>query len=199
MSTLVDHEIADALTTGEIDIDGYTDIKQQLQPTSFDLRLSRSIVRIQRATESPEQGHGYWRNIVIDVKKPMPSAAYKEMEVVSDSFIIQSGEFMLCSTEERVRLANCIKAEVEGRSSLGRLGLIVHATAGFVDPGFEGNITLELYNLNPNPLRLYPGMRVCQLVFERTAVAQRPYGHASRDSKYQGDRGAQVSRINLDK
>jgi dCTP deaminase len=116
------------------------------------------------------------------------------------SFTLHSGHFVLASTQERVKLSSGLVAQVEGRSSLGRLGIQIHSTAGYIDPGFEGNITLELSNLFPIPIKLYAGMRICQLVVHKTlSPAVRPYGHPERGSKYQGDRGAQFSRIDQDK
>jgi dCTP deaminase len=113
-------------------------------------------------------------------------------------FVVQPGEFVLGVTLEKVKLADDLVARVEGRSSLGRLGIIVHSTAGFIDAGFEGTITLEITNINRMPVALYPGMRVCQLAFEQmTSAAEIPY-HAKASSKYQGQELPEESRIATD-
>jgi dCTP deaminase len=103
-------------------------------------------------------------------------------------------DFCLATTEEYIRVPDDLVARVEGKSSLGRLGLTCHATAGFIDPGFEGRITLELYNMNPNPIVLRPGRAICQLSFMTlTEPAERPYGHPDLGSKYQGQKTTQES------
>lgn len=111
-----------------------------------------------------------------------------------ESFDLQAGELALATTVERVRLPAGLSGRVEGKSSLGRLGLMAHVTAGFIDPGFEGEITLELHNLSPQPIRLYPGMPICQISFTRLSnEAELPYGKGC-GSKYQGQTGPQPSR-----
>lgn len=113
-------------------------------------------------------------------------------------FIIQPGEFVLGVTMEEIKVPDDLVVRVEGRSSLGRIGLIVHATAGFVDPGFEGSITLEMSNINRLPIAIYPGMRICQLAFETmTSSAEVPYGK-KRGAKYQGQRLPEESRLSQD-
>lgn len=115
-----------------------------------------------------------------------------------EPFIVQPGEFVLGVTLEKIKIADDLVARVEGRSSLGRLGIIVHSTAGFVDAGFEGTITLEITNINRMPVALYPGMRVCQLAFETmSSTADVPY-YAKASSKYQGQVMPQESRITVD-
>jgi len=115
-----------------------------------------------------------------------------------DEFILHPGDFVLGTTAERVAIPDDLVAHVEGRSSLGRLAIVVHATAGLCDPGYEGQITLELSNLGTAPVALSPGMRVSQLTFtELKRPAERPYG-AERGSKYQGQDGPQASRIGDD-
>lgn len=122
--------------------------------------------------------------------------ATKLVEVApGEPFIVQPGEFVLGVTMEKVKIANDLVARVEGRSSLGRLGIIVHSTAGFIDAGFEGTITLEITNINRMPVALYPGMRVCQLAFEEmSSEALVPYSK-KKTSKYQGQLLPQESRI----
>lgn len=121
-----------------------------------------------------------------------------EIEEEDAPFVVQPGEFVLGVTMESVKLADDLVARVEGRSSLGRLGIIVHSTAGFIDAGFEGTITLEITNINRMPVALYPGMRVCQLAFETmTSPAEVPY-NKKKSQKYQGQRYPEESRIALD-
>ncbi len=116
-----------------------------------------------------------------------------------DAFIIHPNEFALATTAEYVKLPDDIVARVEGRSSIGRLGVTMHVTAGFIDPGFEGNITLEISNIGAMPVALYPGQRVCQIVFETmTTPAELPYGHPDRNSKYMGQTKPESSRVKLD-
>jgi len=114
-------------------------------------------------------------------------------------FVVQPREFVLGVTIETIKLPNNLVARVEGRSSLGRLGIIVHSTAGFVDPGFEGTITLEITNINRMPVALYPGMRICQLAFESmTSPADEPY-NKKKCSKYLKQKLPEESRVYLDK
>jgi dCTP deaminase len=123
-----------------------------------------------------------------------PTASEIEVASIAKPRILAPGEMLLGSTLERVVIPHDLVARVEGRSSVGRLGLIVHATAGFVDPGFDGQITLEFVNLGPRPITLEPGVRICQLTLHQlTSPASRPYGLA-RGSKYAGQRGPTPSR-----
>ena len=123
----------------------------------------------------------------------------EEEHSAEEGVVIHPGEFILGSTLENLRVPDDMVARVEGRSSYGRLGIIVHATAGYVDPGFEGDITLEIQNLGNAPVRLYPEDRVCQVVFETmTSEADNPYGD-KKDSKYMGQQGATGSRLNREK
>ncbi len=118
-----------------------------------------------------------------------------EIEDEGVPFIVQPGEFVLGVTLEHIKIADDLVARVEGRSSLGRLGIIIHSTAGFVDAGFEGTITLEITNINRMPVALYPGMRVCQLAFEEmSSKAEVPY-HMKGSSKYQGQLYPEESRV----
>lgn len=135
---------------------------------------------------------------------PMNPEGFKDMTKLitldnpGEPFIVQPGEFVLGVTLEKIKIADDLVARVEGRSSLGRLGIIVHSTAGFVDAGFEGTITLEITNINRLPVALYPGMRVCQLAFETmSSKADVPY-YAKASSKYQGQELPQESRITID-
>ena len=125
-----------------------------------------------------------------------PLAAVALIEVADDAtFILHPGEFVLGSTLERVRLGTDIVARVEGKSSLGRLGLLVHATAGYVDPGWDGHLTMELSNVSTLPIRLYYGMKIGQLCFFRlTSPSENPYGSEKYGSRYQGQRGPTAAR-----
>ncbi len=132
----------------------------------------------------------------IDVKKEMPGLT--ELVEVDDGapFILHPGEFVLGSTMERVRLPDDLVARLEGKSSLGRLGLLIHSTAGYVDPGWDGYLTLELSNVANLPITIYPGMKIGQISFFRlTSAAEHPYGSRGRGSKYQGQRGPTDSRF----
>jgi len=155
-----------------------------VQPASVDLRLGDSF----------RVFHNY-RASVIDLRKP-PENLTEEVVVPADEpFVIHPGEFCLGRTLEWVELPDDIVARIEGKSSLGRLGLIVHATAGFCDPGWRGTLTLELNNLTRVPIRLYPGLLIAQLSFmalDRPAL--RPYGSPELGSHYQGQRAATESR-----
>lgn len=112
-----------------------------------------------------------------------------------EAFVLHPGEFVLGSTVERIALPDDLAARVEGKSSLGRLGLLTHATAGFVDPGFDGHVTLELSNVATLPIMLWPGMKIGQFCFLRmTSPAEHPYGSAGPGSHYQGQRGPTASR-----
>ncbi len=187
---LSDRELRARLERGEIGIEPIEDLALQLQPASFDLRLDARFLTLRPGR--------------IDILDPRESRASMDLAmdelVIPDgqAIVLHPGDFVLGSTIENVRVPNDLVARVEGRSSLGRLAIVVHATAGFVDPGFEGQITLEISNLGRCAVRLYPGMRVCQLVFhEMTSPAERPYGPA-RGSKYHGQRGPVGSRIARD-
>jgi dCTP deaminase len=112
-----------------------------------------------------------------------------------EAFMLHPGEFALGSTLERVGVPNDLVARVEGKSSLGRLGLVIHSTAGFIDAGFDGHVTLELANLANLPITLYPGMKIGQISFiKMTSPAEKPYGSGAKGSKYQGQRGPTPSR-----
>jgi dCTP deaminase len=161
----------------------------QIQPASIDLRLGEEFLEFRR-TNIP----------CIHPDRESETDEYVSTTTVADGgqFILHPGDFVLGTTKERVAIPPDLLATVEGRSSLGRLAIVIHATAGIVDPGYEGQITLELSNLGTAPVALLPGMRVSQLVFTKlTSPAARPYGTA-RGSKYQGQRGPQASRIGAD-
>jgi dCTP deaminase len=153
-----------------------------VQPASVDLRLGDSF----------RVFHNH-RTAAIDLRDP-PTNLTEEVKA-ADVFVIHPGEFVLGVTTEYVELPDDIVARIEGKSSLGRLGLIVHATAGFVDPGFKGTLTLEITNLTRVPIKLYPGLLIAQLSFMALdAPAERPYGSAELGSHYQGQVAATESR-----
>jgi dCTP deaminase len=115
------------------------------------------------------------------------------------ALVLHPGEFVLGATAERIRIGNDLVGRLEGKSSLGRLGLLIHSTAGFIDPGFEGTVTLELSNVATLPIKIYPGMRIGQISFlQMTTEAERPYGSGELASKYQGQMGPTPSRYRLD-
>jgi len=132
---------------------------------------------------------------IIDVKKDLTDLTELVEMKGDEPFVLHPGEFVLGSTLERVAIANDLVARVEGKSSLGRLGLLIHSTAGFIDAGFDGHITLELSNVANLPITIYPRMKIGQVSFmTMTTPADKPYGSGARGSKYQGQRGPTPSR-----
>ena len=179
---LSDRTIRRLLQEGRIGIDPFDE--ELVQPSSVDVRVDR-FFRVFRNSRYP----------FIDVKQPMEELT--ELEEVQDSepFILHPGEFVLGSTLERVRLPDDLVARLEGKSSLGRLGLLIHSTAGFIDPGWDGHVTLELSNVANLPITIYHGMKIGQLSFvQLSEPAERPYGSEGIGSKYQGQRGPTPSR-----
>jgi dCTP deaminase len=164
----------------------------QYQPASVDLRLGDEFTTFVRPLGSPSQG----RPVVVGAPMDPEWSHMKK----SANFIMVPGEFVLATTIEAVHIPRTHVARVEGRSSLGRLGLIIHATAGFIDPGFRGQITLEMMNLSPRPIQLELGMRICQISFDKLInPAKRPYGHPALRSRYQGQTGVTASRLSENK
>ena len=187
---LSDKDILARLAKGDLVVDPLDDPDVQVQPASIDLRLGDEFL-VFRNPHIP----------YIDTRASDLSVLTERIQVAKGGvFILHPGEFVLGTTFERVKIPPDLVAKVEGRSSLGRLALVVHATAGFVDPGFEGHITLELSNLGRVPVALHPGMRVSQIALHQmTSPAARPYGSPGRGSKYQGQRGPVASRITSDR
>lgn len=181
-----DRTIREAIEGGRIEVDPFD--PSFVQPSSIDLRVDRYF----RVFENHKYAH-------IDPKVAQLDLTTM-VEVDGDEpFILHPGEFVLGSTLERVRLANNIVARLEGKSSLGRLGLLIHSTAGFVDPGFNGYLTLELSNVATLPIAIYPEMKIGQLSFyQLTTEADHPYGSDTAGSKYQGQRGPTASRVHED-
>jgi dCTP deaminase len=169
-------------------IEPLADIDQQVQPASCDVRLHENIITFDR-TNLP----------CIHPQRDDEVEKYvTERTIDSDEFILHPGDFILASTIERVEIPPDLVGTLEGRSSLGRLAVAVHSTAGFLDPGFQGQITLELSNLGTSPVALQPGMRIGQIVLtELRTPATRPYGE-ERGSKYQNQSGPETSRIGED-
>jgi dCTP deaminase len=179
---LSDRTIARLLGEGRIEIDPYDETL--LQPSSVDVRVDRYFRVFHNA-----------RYAFIDVKEPQEDLT-ELVEVAGDqAFILHPGEFVLGSTLERIRLPDDLVARLEGKSSLGRLGLLIHSTAGFIDPGWDGHVTLELSNVANLPITIYYGMKIGQLSFvQLTEPAKTPYGSGALGSKYQGQRGPTPSR-----
>ena len=189
MAILSDKTIKEYLEEGKIVIDPLKD-EQQIQPSSVDMRLGDEF-KVFKVIRKP----------YIDPKDEEDIAEYMESSTVpeGEAFIIHPNEFALATTQEYVKVPDVLVARVEGRSSMGRLGVTMHVTAGYVDPGFEGRITLEISNIGAMPVALYPGQRVCQLVFETmTTPAELPYGHPKRNSKYMKQLKPESSRVKLD-
>lgn len=182
MTIMTDGEIVAALDSGEIVITPLGSRREQIQPCSVDLRLSREVMRYKEKLRGTEM-------------RPtirLGDSLHNEMESIEiggakTAFPLGPGEFALGVTMERVKLPPHILGRVEGRSSIGRAGLFVHITAGFIDPGFDGRITLEFFNGSPRVIEIPFGFRVCQLALQRLARACiRPYGR-ERGSKYVGE------------
>ena len=182
---LSDATIARYLVDHRIEIDPYDE--SLLQPSSVDVRVDR-FFRVFHNNRYP----------FIDVKVEQEELT-ELVEVDGDHpFVLHPGEFVLGSTLERVRLPDDLVARLEGKSSLGRLGLLIHSTAGFIDPGFSGRITLELSNVANLSITLWPGMKIGQrCLFRLSSAAQNPYGSAAAGSRYQGQRGPTPSRSHV--
>jgi dCTP deaminase len=179
---LSDRDIIASISSGRIALDPFDE--GMIQPSSIDVRLDKYF----RVFDNHKYPH-------IDPAADQ-SDLTREIEVQSgDAFILHPGEFVLGSTYEVVSLGDDIAARLEGKSSLGRLGLMTHSTAGFIDPGFSGHVTLELANVATLPIKLYPGMKIGQVCyFQLTSAAENPYGSAKYGSRYQGQRGPTPSR-----
>jgi dCTP deaminase len=178
---LSDRSIREELSAGRIVIDPLDEAN--IQPSSVDVRLDRYFRLF--------LNHTYR---VIDLKEDQEDLT-KLVEITEEPFILHPGEFVLGATLERIGVPDHLVSRLEGKSSLARLGLLIHSTAGYIDPGFNGHITLELSNVANLPITLYPGMKIGQVSFQQmTTPAERPYGSAGIGSKYQGQRGPTPSR-----
>ena len=188
---LSDRDIKARIVSGDIVVRSPdNDHIPNIGASSMDLRLGKHF-----------KIYNHSKYAVLD---PMQPETFKDIarliEIDQDNtpFVLQPGEFVLGVTLETIKIADDLVARVEGRSSLGRLGIIIHSIAGFIDAGFEGTITLEITNINRMPVALYPGMRVCQLAFETmSSPAEVPY-HKKASSKYQGQLYPEESRIAKD-
>ena len=179
---LSDRTIREAIAAGRIAVDPFDPAK--VQPSSIDLTLDHRFRVFRNHTRA-----------VIDVKQDMTDLT-ELIEIDPDGvFLLHPGEFVLGSTAERIGLPADLVGRIEGKSSLGRLGLLIHTTAGFVDAGFEGFLTLELSNVATLPITLYPGMKIGQISFlQMTSPADVPYGSGSLGSKYAGQQGPTPSQ-----
>ena len=186
MSVLSDHDIRAALEAGQIRLDPYD--SSDLQPSSVDLHLDRSF-RVFRNN----------RYAFIDVRAVQPDLTELLRVEDDEPFILHPSEFVLGQTVEWVELPVDLVARLEGKSSLGRLGLLIHSTAGYVDPGWKGNLTLELSNVANLPIALYFGMRIGQISFLRlSSPVDRPYGSPELRSRYQGQSEPTASAFHRD-
>ena len=182
---LSDRDIRAELDSGRVGLDPLD--PAMVQPASVDVRLDRFF----RLFDNHRYAH-------IDPRQKQDELT-RLVEVDPDeAFILHPGEFVLGSTYEQVTLPDDLAARLEGKSSLGRLGLLTHSTAGFIDPGFSGHVTLELSNVATLPITLWPGMKIGQLCFFRlSSAAQSPYGTGANQNRYQGQRGPTASRSYL--
>ncbi|WP_018295967.1 dCTP deaminase [Corynebacterium lubricantis] len=182
---LSDHDIRDAIDDGHLGIEPYD--PQLVQPSSVDVRMDKFF----RVFNNSRYTH-------IDPKVEMEDLTTLVEVPEGEAFVLHPGEFVLASTLEKFTLPADLAGRLEGKSSLGRLGLLTHSTAGFIDPGFSGYITLELSNVANLPITLWPGMKVGQLaLFKMSSPAEVPYGTGKLGSKYQGQRGPTPSKAYL--
>jgi dCTP deaminase len=180
-----DRDILKEIDAGRIALDPFD--PAMMQPSSIDVRLDRFF----RVFENHRYPH-------IDPAQDQSDLTRMVEPEGDEPFILHPGEFVLGSTYEVVSLPDDVAARVEGKSSLGRLGLLTHSTAGFIDPGFSGHVTLELSNMATLPIKLWPGMKIGQFCFFRlTSAADHPYGSGEYGNRYQGQRGPTASRSHL--
>ncbi|MBR91984.1 MAG: dCTP deaminase [Dehalococcoidia bacterium] len=183
---LSDISIKKAINDKRIIINPYSE--KDVQPASVDVHLSDTIL-IFKNSVAP----------YIDLKDEIPDLTEEVKIKKNIPFILHPGEFALGSTLEKLTLSNDIVSRIEGKSSLGRLGLLIHSTAGFIDPGWDGNLTLELANVSRLPITLYYGMRIGQISFqEMTTEVENPYGSAKLKSRYKGQILPTASRVHID-
>jgi dCTP deaminase len=179
---LSDRDLRAEIESARVAVDPYD--PAMIQPSSIDVRLDRLF----RVFENHRYPH-------IDPSTEQPELTRLVEPDGDEPFILHPGEFVLGSTYEVVTLPDDIAGRLEGKSSLGRLGLLTHSTAGFIDPGFSGHVTLELSNVATLPIKLWPGMKIGQLcLFRLSSPAQHPYGSAVYGSRYQGQRGPTPSK-----
>ncbi len=182
---LSDRDLKAEINNGRVNLEPYD--PKMVQPSSIDVRLDKFF----RTFENHKYAH-------IDPAEDQPDLTRLVETPANEPFILHPGEFVLGSTYEVVSLPDDLAGRLEGKSSLGRLGLLTHSTAGFIDPGFSGHITLELSNVATLPIKLWPGMKIGQLcLFKLSSPAEHPYGSAIYGSKYQGQRGPTASKAYL--
>ncbi len=180
-----DGDLRKELASGRLGLDPLDEA--MIQPSSIDVRLDRFF----RVFNNTKYTH-------IDPRQQQDDLTALVETVDDEPFVLHPGEFVLGSTFESVNLPDDLAGRLEGKSSLGRLGLLTHSTAGFIDPGFTGHITLELSNVANLPITLWPGMKIGQLcLFRLTSPAENPYGSTVAGSRYQGQRGPTPSRAYL--
>ncbi len=179
---LSDRDLRAEIESGRVVLDPYE--PDMIQPSSIDVRIDRYFRLF--------DNHKY---AVIDPATDQPDLTRLVEVEPGEAFVLHPGEFVLGSTYESVVLPDDVAARLEGKSSLGRLGLLTHSTAGFIDPGFAGHVTLELSNVATLPILLWPGMKIGQMCFFRlSSPSERPYGSGAAGSRYQGQRGPTASR-----
>ncbi|MEI6372625.1 MAG: dCTP deaminase [Actinomycetes bacterium] len=182
---LSDRDIRAELASGRVVLEPFEE--SMVQPSSVDVRIDRFF----RVFDNHLYPH-------IDPAEEQPDLTRMVEPVSGEPFILHPGEFVLASTYEVVTLPDDVAGRLEGKSSLGRLGLLTHSTAGFIDPGFSGHVTLELSNVATLPIKLWPGMKIGQLcLFRLSSPAEHPYGSALYGSRYQGQRGPTQSKSHL--
>jgi dCTP deaminase len=182
---LSDQDLRKELECGRLRVEPFD--PAMLQPSSIDIRLDRYF----RVFDNTRYTH-------IDPQQQQDELTTLVEPVADEPFVLHPGEFVLGSTFELVALPDYLAGRLEGKSSLGRLGLLTHSTAGFIDPGFSGHITLELSNVANLPITLWPGMKIGQLcLFQLSSAAEHPYGSQRAGSRYQGQRGPTPSRAYL--
>ncbi|NQW18881.1 MAG: dCTP deaminase [Chloroflexi bacterium] len=183
---LSDRSIKEALAEGRIVIDPLDE--SDIQPASVDLHLGRMLLAFTNS-----------RRPYVDLREDVADLTEELKLADDDPFMLHPGEFILGSTMETIHLPNDLVASLEGKSSLGRVGLVIHSTAGYVDPGWQGTLTLELTNVSRLPITLYYGMRIGQISFQRmTTPVDRPYGSKELGSRYFGSTGPTATRMHLD-
>lgn len=180
---LSDRSILEALKQGRLVIRPFD--PAELQPASADLHLDHQILAFDPS-----------RQFAVDLRQSREQPTLAIAISREQPFILHPGEFVLGSTKEQIELAADLVARLEGKSSLGRLGLVIHSTAGFVDPGWQGKLTLELSNRSRRPIVLYRDLKIAPISFmELTTPAARPYGHPELGSRYQGQTAPTASRL----
>jgi dCTP deaminase len=182
---LSDRDIRAELAAGRVVLEPFDE--SMVQPSSVDVRMDKYF----RVFENHRYPH-------IDPAEEQSELTRLVEPEPGEPFILHPGEFVLASTYEVVTLPDDVAGRLEGKSSLGRLGLLTHSTAGFIDPGFSGHVTLELSNVATLPIKLWPGMKIGQLcLFRLSSPAEHPYGSAQYGSRYQGQRGPTQSKSHL--